>query len=391
MFQTNIRTQLWDLHDEGIDKVLDLLQGQAGATGVTVPLLTGHTSEFRPHDGVTPRQWHSDGGLQFQPDAGHYKATRVPPAIDAWLKKKNPLEKLAAQCDKHGLTLRAAVNAGDLPAIIDAFPAAATKTVFDDPGTRTCCPCNPDVRAFLSAVVNDLTANYPVETVIIERLGFPGLRRCRHPHQRGFDFGNVAHWLRTRCFCESCRQGAAEDGIEVDAAARSVSVTLNDAFTHARRITLPLEDFLSEDPIVTDYIRWQQEQITLLVESLAQACGGRLVLHVEDHHDATGLEPRTVTSRIDGLASVWPDPEHTDLADVGIPLVKTLDSTDGVEIVLQVGSSAFTDSATLGRAFRQIADAELTRVEIDHYAQIPTSALNWIHQAARYPKRTSNG
>lgn len=391
MFQTNIRTQLWDLHDEGIDKVLDLLQGQAGATGVTVPLLTGRMNEFRPHDGVTPRQWRSHGGLQFQPDTGHYKATRVPPATDAWLKKKNPIEKLAAQCEKHGLTLRAAVNACDLPAIIDAYPAAATKTVFDDASTRTVCPCNPDVRAFLSAVVNDLTANYPIETVIIEQLGFAGAGRCRHPHQRGFDFGHIADWLRTRCFCESCRQGAAEDGVEVDAAARSVGVTLNDAFANAKRLIMPLEDFLGEDPIVADYIHWQQEQITLLVESLAQACGGRLVLHVDDHYDATGLDPKTVTSRIDGLASVWPDPENTDLADVGIPLVKTLEATDGVEIILPVGTSAFTDSATLGRAFRHIADAELTRVEIDHYAQIPPAALTWLHQAARYPKRKSTG
>ncbi len=387
MFQTNIRAHLWDLHDEGIEKVLDLLQGQAGATGITVPLLTGSVNAFRPHEGVTPRQWRGIGGLQFQPDKPHYKATRVPAVTAGWLRKKNPIEKLAAQCEKHGLALRAVINAGDLPAIIDAYPAAATKSVFDDASPRDLCPCNPDVRAFLSAVVNDITSHHPVETVLVEQLGFPGLRRCRHPHQRGFDFGSVVHWLRTRCFCESCRQGAAEDGIEVEAAARSVAVTLNDAYTNGKRITMPLEDFLSEDPIVAAYVRWQQEQITLLVESLAQACGGRLVLHVEDHHDATGLEPTTVTSRIDGLASIWRDPEKTDLADVGIPLVKVLDATEGVEIILQVGSSAFADSATLGRAFRHVADAELTRIEIDHYGEMPLGALNWIHQAARYPKR----
>ena len=51
MFQTLVSCYLWDLVDEGIEEVLDRLQGEAGATGVGVGVCCPRTAVLRPHRG----------------------------------------------------------------------------------------------------------------------------------------------------------------------------------------------------------------------------------------------------------------------------------------------------------------------------------------------------
>ena len=77
MFQTNLWCYLWDLVDEGIDPVLDRLQGEAGATGVSVATCYHSVDQLRPHPGISPRTFRSAGGAQFQPASDRYAATRI--------------------------------------------------------------------------------------------------------------------------------------------------------------------------------------------------------------------------------------------------------------------------------------------------------------------------
>src|SRR5262249_48576048 len=100
MFQATMCCNLWDLVDEGIDTVLDRLKGEAGITGISVPLSCPVDTYFRPHQGVSPRRFRTRGGVQFQPHSQTYASTRLRPIVAEWLRKTNPLTQVAEACAK---------------------------------------------------------------------------------------------------------------------------------------------------------------------------------------------------------------------------------------------------------------------------------------------------
>mgnify|MGYP005863561923 CR=1 FL=1 len=86
-FEINLWCYPWDLVDEGIDRVLDRLQGEAGVTGVSVATHYHAVDQLRPHGSVAPRRFRSAGGAQFQPEAAAYAATRYRPVVAQWLRR----------------------------------------------------------------------------------------------------------------------------------------------------------------------------------------------------------------------------------------------------------------------------------------------------------------
>jgi hypothetical protein len=173
MFNTHVSCHLWDFAAEGIDAVLDRLRGEAGAVGVSVTVCSPRVALFRPHAGVSPRTFRSEGGLQFQPDKSAYGDTRMKPVVAEWLRKVNPLAAVAETCARLGLVLRGRVVCGHSEALVSRFDTAAVKDVFGDIHPAWLCPSNPDVREYLRAVVADLSKSYPFDTLEVAAASFP--------------------------------------------------------------------------------------------------------------------------------------------------------------------------------------------------------------------------
>ena len=74
MFRTNLWCYLWDLIDEGSDAALDRIQGDIGASGISIATSYHSIAQLRPHAGVLPRVFQSAGGIWFQPESSHYSA-----------------------------------------------------------------------------------------------------------------------------------------------------------------------------------------------------------------------------------------------------------------------------------------------------------------------------
>lgn len=387
MFQTYVACYLWDLVDEGIDTVLDRLVGETGATGVCLAMCSPRVGVLRPHREVAPRTFRSEGGLQYQPSKDAYTATRLHPVVAEWLRKANPLAAVVEGCQSRGLALRGRITCCNAPALAGRYPSAAVKDVFGDVNPAWLCPSNPDVREYLRATVADLSGLYPFETLEIEAFAFPLPGRAGGDRLICPELGPAGEWLLRLCFCESCRQAAAGEGIDAAAAARSVTVTLEKSLASGEPVRKPVEDLLASDEILRAYVEWGGRQVTGLVALLRQACQRRLVVRRDEDVLAGGGDMKAIAGHCDALLMPPPKPMTDDVQPGVEAAAAEIGDVGRVEVGVSACAPECPDSAALVRALSTAARLGVRTAVVENYGLMPIARLTWIKQAVRYATR----
>src|ERR1017187_9603031 len=171
-FEVSASLYPWDLHDEGIEHILDNLQQMSAVNSVYLLGIMHYeirplTSPAFPHNPARKR------GLRTGVELSHT-------LVD--LDREQSEFSDCVQRDIHGVPRKIYGR---------AYPL---------------CPNNPDVQQYVLALFSDLTANYDVDY----------LQTCTLPFMPGgAETGG--------CFCDSCVKAAAEHGINL---ARIKSVLL---------------------------------------------------------------------------------------------------------------------------------------------------------------------
>ncbi|MCH8149687.1 MAG: hypothetical protein IH987_17150, partial [Planctomycetes bacterium] len=211
MFHSSIVAFPWDLVDEGLDAALDLVQGEIGATSLSVWASTPPIGQMRARP-LSPRCFQTDGGLFFQPDAALYEDSRCKPPTADWIKSRNPFARISEGCQTRKLGLRANISLTKVGPLAERHPSAACKNVFGTPSHRSVCLSNPDVQAMLAALVRDLTSNYVVAAVVLADLDVAWGEALDLPIPVQGEEVGLLRRLLSLCFCESCRQTVAASG-----------------------------------------------------------------------------------------------------------------------------------------------------------------------------------
>ena len=389
-FQIQVSCYPWDLDDEGIDEVLDRLQGEAGGTGITVAAMHPGVDILRPHAGVSPRRFRSAGDLQFQPDRQGYRSTRVRPAVAPWLRKRNPLTRLADACEQRGLSLRFWGLGNHAPATVAQDDAHAVKDVFGQVNPGWLCPTNLDVREYLREIARDLSEHYGIAGLELVGIGFPSRLALSEP-VIGFEPGPTGRWLLNLCFCESCRQMAIRDGVDVEAAARRVLEYVEKMLAAGEPIDRPVEDLLTDEPVLAAYDRWRRDQVNSLVQVIRGACDKtKLIVHRRTCPLWTGLEESAIQASCDGQLVPFADREVDTLAPAIEAAVADVGSVERVEVGLEVTTPPCPDAATLVSAMKRAVECGVRTIRVANYGLIPWSRLDWLHQAGRYARREAS-
>ncbi|MFH0980255.1 MAG: hypothetical protein V2A79_01785, partial [Planctomycetota bacterium] len=298
MFQTHMVGHLWDLVDEGLEGVLDLLHGTLGVTGLCTPVTAGPMRSLRYAADVEPRIFRSRGGVFFQPDRALYENTRCKPILSEWLKTRNPLQKLAQSCRERGLALRAVIECTSIGRIAAHDPHFARKDVFGDLSPSQICLVNADVAEFIRASALDVCKNYALDT--LELTGLDAMTPAAE--DPAGEPGLGGRQLLALCFCESCKQAAAAAGVDVEAAARSTTVRLDTVFRTGQPITPPLTTIAADDPPLSAFLAWYHARITELLSTIRSLCGCRILVHTGPRHAGNDEEFTTeYASGVDGV------------------------------------------------------------------------------------------
>jgi len=309
------------------------------------------------------------------------------PVVAEWLRKSNPLAELGEACVKRGLTLRGWNVCTHSSVTAARYPAHTTKDVVGVASPTWLCPSNPDVREYLRSMVDDLSRNYPFEAIELERPTFPTDLHAHSHDKVGFPCGLSGEWLQSLCFCESCRQVAQRDGVDVGSAAAVVARSLEKMLTYGQPLAQTISELVDAEPVLAAYAAWRRDQITLLIKLIKSSCSCRLVVQRSGCPYWAATDFTRIAQFCDALLVVFYNPDLSKMNEVVRAAAGEMGGIERVEIGLNACSPPCTSADTLVASMKRAVELGVRSANIYNYGMLPLNRLEWIRQATRYARR----
>lgn len=206
--------------DEGVDKVLDIMQKRGAINTLFLTTFTHGRGlggrqipgqPFPDHGSQESDEQTYYGGNYATPHPEYYKNTVLKGARAPELGKFDVLASVIPAAKKRGMKVFASVEdqwRQDVPGVKECAEVDLLGR-----RTNTLCLFHPDVQAFWTALVTDTCKSYPVDGILFfnERNG-PLLNALGASHFQTIDSS------RATCFCEHHQKAAKERGISFERA-----------------------------------------------------------------------------------------------------------------------------------------------------------------------------
>jgi hypothetical protein len=225
-FEVGIAVYAWDLHDEGIERVLDNLQ-MAGVNNVYIlgqmhPEKRPATTAVFPHNPVRQTWTAEDSRVYWHPDMTRYARIKPRLSDNAWLNQTDWVAELATAVRKRGLSTGVEMSHSmiDRQRAEGELSDCAQRDIHGNISHnhfRPACINNPDIRVYVLNLFTELAERYDVDLIMSAIIPF--------------DEGGPA---TGGCFCPSCHKQAELDGFDL-AAAQAALLVNPAAEPHATR------------------------------------------------------------------------------------------------------------------------------------------------------------
>jgi len=374
---------LWDLADEGYDTPLQTLKDHRLTS---ISLATAyHAGKFlAPHNPRRKVVFLEDGTVYFKPKGELYG--RITPAVNSMVGEGHSLETARARAEKHGLTTRSWVVCCHNTLIGTAHPGVTTRNAFGDRLLHNLCPSNGDVRAYLRALVKDLSTR-GIEVIELEAMQFQGYAHGFHHEREGIPLPTLVRFLLGFCFCDACAARARGAGIDLEPFRKYAAGTLSDYFADPRPEesrfmsieTLPAELF-------PDIQRWRRSVITSLTAELMEAAGPdgpRLRPLVSADQGArifSAVDPAGIAAATGGILIPGYIRDGVTLRGTLAPMLVMLTKSE-TTIGLQVGLPESGGKGDFLGRMKACREMGITSYNFYNYGLIPLSYLEWIGEA----------
>jgi hypothetical protein len=205
-FEVEGSTYAWEVHDEGIDVILDNMTSMAGINAVYLIALMHRehrpfTSKQFPHNPLRAEWMAEDSCVYFHPHLDLYG--RIKPAVSrqAWLNSTDYLKVVVDAAHARGMKAGAEISHTPIPAsVLKENPDFQQRDLDDVPKGRLCSN-SPHVREYLVALFGDVARNYNVDFI----------QTCMWLYSGGSPKGGT-------CFCQHCQREARASGFDLAAA-----------------------------------------------------------------------------------------------------------------------------------------------------------------------------
>lgn len=213
----------WDLLDEGLEHILDVLEAETLTNSVYLVALMHDekrplTDFYYPHNPKRKVYWTEDSRAYWRPNPDAYQNSRIKPRTtdNPELQGRDWLQELVAEARRRGMTVGAELSHTwvDKERTRTDLADCVQRDIYGGLFDQQICFNNPDVRAYGIALYVDLASNYDIDFV----------QTC----VRGFNPGRLQPWTDTNspelqrltgialggCFCEHCQVAAERRGID---------------------------------------------------------------------------------------------------------------------------------------------------------------------------------
>jgi hypothetical protein len=381
--QASIWIYLWDLADAGYDAPLQALK-QAGLTSISLATAY-HAGKFlSPHNPRRKVVFLEDGTVYFQPRRELYG--KITPLVNSLVAEGHSLESARASAEKHGLSTRSWVVCCHNTPIGSAHPEVTTRTALGDRLLHNLCPSNPEVRAYLRALVRDLSTR-GVEVIELEAMQFQGYSHGFHHEREGIPLPGLVRFMLGFCFCDACARHAKEARVDLEGFRAHVEETLTDYFADPR----PEEPrFLSMETLPQQIFpaiqRWRRSVITSLAAELMEAAGAqgprlRPLVSVDQSARILGaVDPAGIAGVTGGILVPGYIKDGMTLRAMLAPMLLMLSKAE-TTIGLQVGLPESGSKADFLGRMKACRELGITSFNFYNYGFIPLSHLAWIGEA----------
>jgi hypothetical protein len=212
-FEISANLYAWDLHDEGVERILDNLQEMAAINsvylvGVMHPERRPFQQEDYAHNPIRKSWLAEDARCYWHPDPSNYGRVRPRLSDQAWLNETDWLEVLSVSARKRGLKLGVEFSHALIgrQRMADEFKDLAQINLHGSVTTEGAikwlqppCTNHPDTIALATGMTADVVSNHHVDFVQSCIINFDSA-----PPEKGGG-----------CFCQHCKAAAREMGLDL--------------------------------------------------------------------------------------------------------------------------------------------------------------------------------
>jgi len=128
----------WDLHDEGTERVLELLSKEVGLDAVSLAVSYHSFTALRPH--LAGRKWLvGEGASYFKPQLELYDRTPIKPLVSPLVSEEDVLRNVSNYCQSHDLSLVAWTVATHNSSLGRKYIDFTQQSAFGDPYSFILC------------------------------------------------------------------------------------------------------------------------------------------------------------------------------------------------------------------------------------------------------------
>lgn len=371
----------WDLLDEGVENAAERLV-EMGISEINLATNYHSVQAFLPHN-PERRTFFAHASSYFQPGDEY---DRLAPVPNENMGDEDWLSRIVDGIEETSLTLNSWTVGCHNSRLGMANPDLALKNPHGDPLVFGLCPSNPDVQAYLRNLLSDIDSRAPFERIELEMFDyFYGTGFGWHHDKFHTRLGTLGEFLFGLCFCEHCRENAAQVGVDVETARKVCRHTV-DAIAEGR---LPFdtspETWLESNAAVAAYAEVRMETLESVYADLRSAASNTKVGYYVGFFDVEqtwlhGADLDALANHVDYYSVM----AYESSRDEAVSTYRSAtQNTPDVPIHAGVlpGHPAVHDSKTTAEIVKGLVDAGAPRISFYNYGLLPERNLTWIESA----------
>lgn len=388
--QLSMWTYPWDVQDLGFEMVERDLVERAGLNMISLAT-SYHAGRFlQPRSPRRKAYFPEDGTIYFRPTAARWADLAIQPKVaDVISEGGDVLGELVRRRDANGLGVSCWTVCLHNTRLGMLYPQAVTRNAFGDPNYYNLCPSHPDARAYVRALVADVTHTYKPDRIELESPSFMSFAHEYHHEKDGVGLTPEDGFLLSLCFCPSCLARAARAGIEGEAARKLVRgwivETCDRAVPATRFPDFPKSSFdiFRPWPELYDYLLWRFEPVTSLVAELREVANPATRVVIIDLKDGWlgGCDLAALGKVCDGAILCAYDMQPGDVAS----LMAAGRAALGAEKFLGAGYRLFYPEMAgpdiLTAKVKPAMAPDVDGINFYNYGLVPAARLDWVSAA----------
>jgi hypothetical protein len=262
----------WDLLDPDPAQVITQMAGELNCNAVAVNAQYHHARLLRPRADGRKTLHYDRAVAAFEPNSEFYKDSRLLPVGDKDLVQSNVLGASQKASKVHNMDFGiwlVGLHNSTLGAVNQEL---CVENCFGDVYTYALCPSQERNQQYVVGLVKDVCEQFAPDRVILEAVGFLGLRHWVHHELFMTDWDEAQELLTSICFCPACIHKGTQAGIDVLALREQIR-WLADLSLNEERGTLPANFTLGEIPSMLFEIEGLYEYLQSCSQSVIDLVG----------------------------------------------------------------------------------------------------------------------